>query len=237
MMPRANASSSSGPSTSSRRTANSSPPSRASKSPSRMLLRSRCTTARNSTSPSSWPSVSLTILNRSRSSSSSATFLSRALRVRRRTLELVAQILPVRNAGQRIVTREIVELDLCTLALDRVADRAQDDAAVAFPLHEIVLDAAVQDLDGIVLVAVAAQHDDRDERVGLLQPARRTRRRRHRVGAGRAARRRIDRCAARVTASLMRPCALCRSPSRYAEAANAAENRRRRHRLRRAGSS
>ena len=138
---------------------------------------SRCTTARNSTSPASWPSVSFTVLNRSRSSNSSAIFRVTTQCARRRALELIAQVLPVRNAGQRVVTREVVELDLRALALDGVADGAQNDAPVALPLDEIVLHAAVENFDGVVLVTVAAQHHDRHRACRLAESSRRTRRR------------------------------------------------------------
>src|SRR5690606_14267018 len=66
---------------------------------------------------------------------------------RGRMSELVEQVLPVRNTCQPIETRKIVDLDLGAFALDRIADGAQDDAAVSLPLNEIVLDTAVEDLD------------------------------------------------------------------------------------------
>src|SRR5262249_6630933 len=74
------------------------------------------------------------------------------------------------KSGQRIQTREVVELDLGALSLERVTDRAQDDAAVALPLHEVVLHAPVQDFDGKILVGLAAQNDDRDQVVGFPEP-------------------------------------------------------------------
>ena len=127
-----------------------------------------------------------------------------AQRARRRMAELVAQILPVGNTRQRIVAREVVEPDLRTLALDGVANRAQDRAPVALPLHEIVLDAAVQDLDGVILVALAAEHDDRHERTGFLDLL-------HALGAAAVGEVEIEqddvelaRCRAHVTASLIR---------------------------------
>jgi hypothetical protein len=66
------------------------------------------------------------------------------------------------------MTREEVDSDLGPLALDGVPNRAHHRAAVALPLHEIVLDALVQDLDRVVLVALAAEHDDRHERIRFL---------------------------------------------------------------------
>jgi hypothetical protein len=49
---------------------------------------------------------------------------------------------------------------LSFLALNGVADGAQDRAPVAFPLHQIVLGALVEDAHGEFLVVLSAQHDD-----------------------------------------------------------------------------
>src|SRR4029078_5091870 len=87
--------------------------------------------------------------------------------------QLVADVVPVRKSGQPIETRKIVDLALRALSLDGIADRAQDDAAIALPLHEIVLHAAVQDFDREVLVALAAQHEDWEQGIGLPHPPRR----------------------------------------------------------------
>ena len=80
-------------------------------------------------------------------------------RARGRVLELLAQVLAVRNAGERVVAREVMQLRFGALALDRVTDRAEDHATVAFPFDEVVLNAAIQNLDRVVLVALAAEHD------------------------------------------------------------------------------
>src|SRR6476660_831891 len=84
--------------------------------------------------------------------------------------KLVAHVVSIWKSGQPVQTREVIELDLRTLSLDGVADRAQDDAAVALPLDEIVLHTAIQDLNREILVALATQHDNRDQVVGFPDP-------------------------------------------------------------------
>jgi hypothetical protein len=91
-----------------------------------------------------------------------------AQRASRRVIELVPQVLLVRYAGQPVEAREVIDLVLRPLALDGIADGAQDDATVAFPLDEVVLGALVQNVDGEVFVVLAAEHDDRHELVSLV---------------------------------------------------------------------
>ena len=89
-------------------------------------------------------------------------------RARGRLLELLAQVLAIRDAGERVVAREVMQLRFGALALDRVTDRAEDHAAVTFPFDEVVLNAAIQNLDRVVLVALAAEHDHGHVRIRAL---------------------------------------------------------------------
>ena len=71
--------------------ANSSPPSRATVSVSRMVPINRCATAFNRKSPTGWPKVSLTDLNRSRSRQCSASVSPRLTRARPRSDAIVEE--------------------------------------------------------------------------------------------------------------------------------------------------
>jgi hypothetical protein len=97
-----------------------------------------------------------------------AALAPRGLRAARRSIQLILEILAVRNPGESIVARKIVEPRLGALALDRIADRAQNDASVAFPLDEVILNAAVQYLDRELLITASAQHDNRCVRIDAL---------------------------------------------------------------------
>ena len=119
-----------------------------------------------------------------------------AARAGRGAGELVVEELAVGDAGQRVVLGQVVEVQVGLLALDGVADRAQDRATLALPLHQVVLGALVQDADGELLVVLAAQHDDRDLVVDRLDGVEALQARSRRAGAGRAAPRR--RCRGRA---------------------------------------
>ena len=80
-----------------------------------------------------------------------------AARARGGALELVVEILAVADLGERVELREVVQPQLGALALDGVADGAQDRAALAFPLHQVVLHALVEDADRELLVVLAAR--------------------------------------------------------------------------------
>ena len=102
-------------------TTNSSPPKRATTSVSRTIVRSRSATAISSRSPRGWPSVSLTCLNWSRSMKCTAHCCPRA-HARQRVFHAVAQDGAVRQAGQRVVARQVVDLAPRRLALGDVLD-------------------------------------------------------------------------------------------------------------------
>ena len=91
-------------------TTNSSPPKRAMTSLSRTILRNRSATAISSMSPRECPSVSLTCLNWSRSMKWIAHIRSGAHRPAR--FHAVAQDRPVRQPGERIEPRQVVDLGL-----------------------------------------------------------------------------------------------------------------------------
>ena len=90
-------------------TANSSPPSRATRSPGRTADRSRWPTSTSSPSPTECPSVSLTVLKSSRSISSA---VSGPGRRQRPPLERLVEQRPVRQPGQRVVGRLLAEQPL-----------------------------------------------------------------------------------------------------------------------------
>ena len=86
------------------RIANSSPPSRATRSVDRTRLEMRSVTATSSASPAAWPSVSLTTLKSSRSMNRTAVTRSASLLRRRRfedALEAELEHPPIGRAGQR----------------------------------------------------------------------------------------------------------------------------------------
>ena len=86
-------------------TANSSPPSRATVSPGRTARSRRRATTSSSWSPAGWPRVSLTSLNRSRSSRNSAIPAALAARVVERRLDPALQQDPVGQVGEGVVQR------------------------------------------------------------------------------------------------------------------------------------
>ena len=125
------------PSCSSSRSANSSPPSRASVSPARDHRRRIASRPpRSSRSPASCPSVSLTCLNPSRSTSSTPSGVARALRAGERLVEPVAEQRAVGEAGQPVVEGLRRQLLLEPDALGDVA-RVEDDAADAAVVAEV----------------------------------------------------------------------------------------------------
>ena len=98
----------SSPSVPGSRTANSSPPRRASVSASRRQPASRSATWRSRRSPLWWPRVSLTSLKRSRSSSRTAVRRRRAGRAASARSVAVEQQRAVRQPGQRVVQRLVL---------------------------------------------------------------------------------------------------------------------------------
>ena len=133
---------SSAPSSSS---ANSSPPSRASVSLGpddrrRSARRPRC----SSWSPASWPRLSFTCLKPSRSTSSTASGVARALGPRERLVEAVAEERAVGEAGQAVVERLPRELLLEPDALGHVAGVEHDaaDLAVVAQVGDVRLEVA-----------------------------------------------------------------------------------------------
>ena len=141
-------------------TTNSSPPRRASVSPSRSSRAPAWRPRFSSSSPNAWPSVSLTSLKRSRSSSSRPTRVCWRRRLGDRLGQAVEQQLAVGQLGQRVVVEQGLEALLGTLALDGVAHGAHQRAAVGMGAHEIVLGAGAERLDRGFLVVVVGDDDD-----------------------------------------------------------------------------
>ena len=110
------------------RTANSSPPRRASVSLGRSSDSKRSATTLSSWSPASWPRLSFTCLNPSRSTRSTASTAERPRGARERLVEPVAEERAVRQPGQPVVERLPGELLLEPHALGDVP-RVEDDAA------------------------------------------------------------------------------------------------------------
>ena len=121
---------------------NSSPPRRATVSPSRSTERSRSAMLRSSSSPALWPRLSLTNLKWSRSMNTTAIGAHVALREHRLAQAVVQQV-AVGQPGERVVVGLVLELHLVALALDRVLHRAQQQLAVELALDEVVLRAAL----------------------------------------------------------------------------------------------
>ena len=95
------------------RTANSSPPRRATRSPSRTSPSIRSVTATRSASPAPWPSVSLTTLKSSRSRKRTAVTLSSGWRVllgAEHALEGQLEHPAVGRAGQRVALGEVLDV-------------------------------------------------------------------------------------------------------------------------------
>ena len=83
-----------------------------------------------------------------------------ALRVHRLAQAVVQQV-AVRQAGERVVVRLVLELHLVALALDGVVHRAQQQLAVEPRLDQVVLRPALHRRQRHRLVVVAGEHDDR----------------------------------------------------------------------------
>ena len=76
----------------------------------RIVRSKRCASSWSSWSPASWPRLSLTCLNQSRSRSSTTIGSPRALRARERVVEPVAEQRAVREPGELVVERLVREL-------------------------------------------------------------------------------------------------------------------------------
>ena len=108
------------------RTANSSPPSRATRSPSRTSPVIRSVTATRSASPAAWPSVSLTTLKSSRSRNRTAVTPSAGRAGRSRLedpLERQLEHPPVGRPGQRVALGQVLDV----LEEDRIAQVERGD--------------------------------------------------------------------------------------------------------------
>ena len=99
-----------------------------------------------------------------------------------RVLEAVVEHRPVREAREVVVDRQVGELDLGALAVDRVADRPLERAGVDLVADEIVLRAGLHRRERERRVAVGAEHDDRDVGSGRLEPCQRAHRLELRAG-------------------------------------------------------
>ena len=107
------------------RSANSSPPKRATVSPARSSPCRRGPIARSSSSPAWWPSESLSTLRLSRSTKSSATRPPSRVARASALMQPVEQQRAVRQAGQRVVERVVAHLLLDPQALDRAAEHVR----------------------------------------------------------------------------------------------------------------
>ena len=107
---------------------NSSPPKRATMSPGRRHDCSRSATVTSRRSPTSWPRLSFTSLNRSTSRNSTATWRPLVARVEQRLLEPLEELPAVRQAGERVVVRLERQLLLRGAALADVAHVAHEPA-------------------------------------------------------------------------------------------------------------
>ncbi len=110
------------PAISSSRIPNSSPPKRATVSLERTACLSRGAAAASSSSPTSWPRLSLTSLKRSRSRNRIAVGALAAAQALDRLLQAVHEQHPVGQAGERIVQRPVADVVVGHLALERVAE-------------------------------------------------------------------------------------------------------------------
>ena len=72
-----------------------------------------------------------------------------------RLLQAVVEQVAVGQPGERVVVRLALELLLVALALDRVLHRLQQQRAVDLALHEVVLRAALHRVERELLVVVA----------------------------------------------------------------------------------
>ncbi len=84
-----------------------------------------------------------------------------ALEPAERLAQPVLEQRPIRQAGQGVVPGQLAELALDPLALDRVPDRAAQQAGIALALDQIVLGAVEDRLEREPLVVQAAQHQHR----------------------------------------------------------------------------
>ena len=106
-------------------------------------------------------------LKPSMSMNSTATLPGRAAPLQR-VLEAVVEERAVRQAREVVVEREVGELDLGALAVDRVADRALERCGVELVADEVVLRAGLDGGERERRGAVGAEHDDRH--VGADRP-------------------------------------------------------------------
>jgi hypothetical protein len=88
--------------------ANSSPPSRATVSPSRTLRRSRAEASRRSASPASWPEAVVDLLEPVEVEQQQPDPLAVAARLGQRLPEPVVEQRPVRQPGQGVVVGEVL---------------------------------------------------------------------------------------------------------------------------------
>jgi hypothetical protein len=99
----------------------------------------------------------------SRSITTTATGAPQPLAVHRLAQPVVQQG-PVRQAGEGVVVRLVLELQLVALALDGVLHGPQQQLAVEAPLDEVILRPALHRREREVVVVVSGQHDDRHRR-------------------------------------------------------------------------
>ena len=91
--------------------------------------------------------------------------------------EPVQEQRPVGQSGERVAQRQLGQLHLRALALDRVADRAAQERRIQVLLDQAILGAGVQRLQRQLLVDALAEHDDRGgggggaQRLNLLRRA------------------------------------------------------------------
>ena len=171
---------------------NSSPPRRATVSPSRTAACSRSPTWRSTSSPKLWPRLSLMTLKWSRSMNTTA--IERVALREHRLLQAVVEEVAVGQPGERVVVGLALELLLVALALDRVLHRLQQQLAVDLALDEVVLRAALHRVERELLVVVAGEHDDRHLRASARRPWRRSPARGCRAATGRGAPARSSLC-------------------------------------------
>ena len=153
---------------SSSRIANSSPPSRAAVSAARSAFFSRSPTSSRSPSPAAWPSESLIVLKSSMSMNSTAIGLPVALLSLDGVQHAVAEQRAVREVGDRVVERLVLQLLLELLALRDVTG-VEDD-----PLHvRVVQQARAEGLGGQVRAVPMLQAELQERGVALAVADRR----------------------------------------------------------------